>query len=147
MSLDDNEPLQANILLVTDKGEEADGLALFLEHHGMTVLRVYNVTECLELTRTHTVDVVLLDVKMPGMDLRVVFAELTQIAPAPLIILVNENDWATWTACAIAAGATAVNLPGDTSVKISDHAYLLTRIRARIAIGRWQAEQAASTVR
>src|SRR5712692_5266799 len=91
---------QATVLVVTDdnKDKDVDILTSLLLRHDMTVLRAYNVPECLEIVRTHTVDVVLLDVKMPGMDCPAVWAvlaELKQISPAPWIILVNEDDWAT----------------------------------------------------
>jgi len=101
----------------------------------MTVLRAYNVPEGLEIVRTHLVDVVLLDVKMPGMDCPAVLAvraELKQISPAPWIILVNEDDWATREARLKAAGGGWMFDDTDRSVKISDYAKLLARIQGQL---------------
>jgi CheY-like chemotaxis protein len=140
---------QATVLVVTEDNEEADSLIRFLGCHDMTVLRAYNGLECLETVRSHTVDVVLLDVKMPGMDgpaLLAVCTELKQISPALPFILVNGDDWATWTAralaCARAAGVKTigVNLPGDTSVKLSDHAGILARIQTQLRVRHWEQE-------
>jgi CheY-like chemotaxis protein len=140
---------QATVLVMTDDNEDGDSLTRFLVRHDMTVLRAYNGPECLEIVRTHTVDVVLLDVKMPGMDepaLLAVCAELKQISPALPFILVNGDDWATWTAralaCARAAGVKSigVNLPGDTSMKLSDHAGILARTQAQLRVRRWEQE-------
>jgi hypothetical protein len=90
--------------------------------------------------------VVLLDVKMPGIDEPALFAactELKQISPALPFILVNGDDWATWTARTIAAnggGFVGVDLRGDTSVKLSDHAGILARIQTQLSVRRWDQE-------
>src|SRR5712692_9152605 len=133
---------QATVLVVTDnnKDKDVDILTSLLLRHDMTVLRAYNGAEGLETVRTHPVDVILLDVKMPGMDRPAVLAELKQISPALPIILVNEDDWATRVARFRAAGGGAMSLPGDTSVRISDYAALLARIQAQLAVRRWEQE-------
>jgi CheY-like chemotaxis protein len=150
MTLDkDQSSPQATVLVMTDDNEDADSLTRFLVRHDMTVLRAYDGPECLEIVCTHTLDVVLLDVKMPGIDEPALFAvctELKQISPALPFILVNGDDWATWTerarARARAAGmkTIAVTLPGDTSVKLSDHAGILARIQTQLSVRRWEQE-------
>src|SRR2546428_13686908 len=92
MSLDtDQAASQATVLVVDDNKTTVDILTRLLVRHHMTALRAYNGPECLEAVRTHPVDVLLLDVMMPGMDGLAVGAGLQQIAPAVPVILVTAK--------------------------------------------------------
>src|SRR2546428_9672768 len=87
---------QATVLVVDDNRDTVDILTRLLVRHDMTVLRAYNGPECLEIVRTHPVDVILLDVMMPSMDGLTVCAELKPIAPAlPIILVTAKDDMAT----------------------------------------------------
>jgi len=133
MTLDkDQSSPQATVLIVTDDNKDVDSLARFLVCHDMIVLRAYHVPECLEIVRSHTVDAVLLDVKMPGMDAPRLGEELKQVSPRRVVVFVNGDDWKTRMARAGKAVPLFINLPADPSVKISDHARLLTRIQGLI---------------
>jgi len=69
MTLDTDKPsLQATVVVVTDDHTEGDNLTRFLVRQGLMVLRADTGAECLETVCTHTVDVVLLDVKMSGIE-------------------------------------------------------------------------------
>jgi DNA-binding response OmpR family regulator len=93
MTLDKEKssPQTTVLLVIDDTKDMVDSLTRFLLRHGMTVLQAYNGAECLETVRSHTVDVVLLDVAMPGMDGLAVCAELKQISPALPIIFMTTR--------------------------------------------------------
>ncbi len=65
MSEGTREPL---ILIIEDQPDIVDLIDLILQRGGYRVMRAYNGTEGLELTRKHKPDVVLLDVMVPGLD-------------------------------------------------------------------------------
>ncbi|MFO8085609.1 MAG: response regulator, partial [Desulfobacterales bacterium] len=58
----------SRILLVDDEKDFVEMLTLRLEEIGEKVLQAYSGLECLEKLENTEVDVVILDVKMPGMD-------------------------------------------------------------------------------
>ena len=95
---------QATVLVVDDNKDTVNILTRLLLRHDMTVLRAYNGPECLEAVRTHPVDVILLDVMMPGMDGLAVCAQLKQLSPAPPIFLVTAKDDMTTRAAGIKLG-------------------------------------------
>ena len=126
---------QATVLVVDDNRDTVDILTLLLVRHNLTVLRAYNGPGCLETVRTYPVDVLLLDVMMPGMDGLAVCAELQQIAPAlPVILVTAKDDMATRVA--------AMKLPGVSEfvVKPVNHANLLARIQTQLSVRRWEQE-------
>ncbi len=59
---------QPLVLIIEDQPDIVDLIDLILQRGGYQVLRAYNGTEGLELTRKHKPDVVLLDVMVPGLD-------------------------------------------------------------------------------
>ena len=56
------------ILLVDDEVDFVEMLSLRLELAGQHVTPAYSGAACLEILKQKTMDVVILDVKMPGMD-------------------------------------------------------------------------------
>src|SRR2546430_6237497 len=135
MSLDkDKSASQATVLVVDDNKNTVDILTRLLVRHNLTVLRAYNGPKCLETVRTYPVDVLLLDVMMPGMDGLAVCAELQQIAPALPVILVTAKDDMTTRAAGMALGVS------EFVVKPVNHADLLARIQTQLAVRRWEQE-------
>ena len=57
-----------NILLVDDEEDFVEMLALRLEAAGGKVFKAYDGQQCLDLLDREAIDVVILDIKMPGMD-------------------------------------------------------------------------------
>ena len=57
-----------NILLVDDEEDFVEMLALRLEEAGENVTKAYDGQQCLDLLDRKPIDVVILDIKMPGMD-------------------------------------------------------------------------------
>ncbi|HEV8717801.1 MAG TPA: response regulator [Candidatus Binatia bacterium] len=135
MTLDkEKSSLQATVLVVDDNKDTVDILTRLLVRYDMTVLRAYNGPECLEAVRTHTVDVILLDVMMPGMDGLAVCAELKQISPALPVILVTAKDDMTTRAAGMTLGVS------EFVVKPVNHADLLARIQTQLSVRRWEKE-------
>ena len=136
MTLDtDKSFAQATVLVVDDNKQTVDILTHLLVRHERRVLQAYDGPECLETVRTQPVDVVLVDVMMPGMDGLAVCAELQQIAPAlPVILVTAQDDMATRVA--------ALKLPGVSEfvVKPVNHADLLARIQTQLSVRRWEQE-------
>ena len=135
MSRDTDQAVsQATVLVVDDNRDTVDILTLLLVRHNLTVLRAYNGPGCLETVRTYPVDVLLLDVMMPGMDGLAVCAELKRIAPTLPIILVTAKDDMTTRAAGMALGVS------EFVVKPVNHADLLARIQTQLSVRRWEQE-------
>lgn len=60
--------IPARILLVDDEQDFVEILSMRLEEAGENVTAAYNGQECLDKLETQEFDVVILDIKMPGMD-------------------------------------------------------------------------------
>jgi len=58
----------SHILLVDDEKDFVEMLSLRLQENGEDVLSAYNGKECLKTLEEKNIEVVILDVKMPGMD-------------------------------------------------------------------------------
>ena len=71
MTLPDKEqtpPSTATVLVVDDNEDLVDILTRLLSRYGMNALPAYNGPECLDIVCGTAVDVIVLDVMMPGMD-------------------------------------------------------------------------------
>ncbi|MBI3304245.1 MAG: response regulator [Deltaproteobacteria bacterium] len=86
----------STVLIVDDDPDLLDVLARFLLRQGMLVLSARNGQQCLEKVRRNTtIDLIVLDVVMPGMDGLQVCAALRKIASArsiPIILLTARDD-------------------------------------------------------
>ena len=120
----------ATVLVVDDNKDTVDILTRLLLRHGMTVLRAYTGPECLETVRSHPVDVILLDVMMPGMDGLGVCEELKRLSPALPVILVTAKDDMTTRAAGMALGVS------EFVVKPVNDADLLARIQTQLDVRR-----------
>ena len=132
----------ATILVVDDNKDTVDILTRLLLRHNMVAVQAYNGPECLEIVRSRPVDVILLDVMMPGMDGLTVCQELKQISPAPPIILVTAKDDMTTRAAAMKLGVS------EFVVKPVNHIDLLARIQTQLSVRRWEqeADRASETI-
>jgi DNA-binding response OmpR family regulator len=93
------EKTQAGRVLVVDDNPHAiDIVYRLLEREGFTVLRAQSGPEALAITKAEEVDVILLDVMMPGMDGFEVCTELRRDARTreiPVILLTAKDDMET----------------------------------------------------
>lgn len=60
--------IPTNILLVDDEKDFVEMLSMRLEEAGENVTAAYDGTMCLDVLEKKPIDVVILDIKMPGMD-------------------------------------------------------------------------------
>jgi DNA-binding NtrC family response regulator len=81
----------SRILLVDDEEEFVEMLGLRLEELGEAVLRAYSGQECLEALKKSEVDVVILDVKMPGMDGIETLREIKKNHPLVEVIMLTGH--------------------------------------------------------
>jgi DNA-binding NtrC family response regulator len=80
-----------NILLVDDEKDFVEMLALRLEAVGEKVSKAYNGQQCLDHLEREPIDVVILDIKMPGMDGIQVLKEIKGRYPLIEVILLTGH--------------------------------------------------------
>jgi DNA-binding NtrC family response regulator len=82
-----------NILIVDDDHKIRSVLSEILEAKGFSSIQASGGKQALELVQKAAPDVILLDLKMPGMDGRATLEELKKIAPdIPVIIITAHGD-------------------------------------------------------
>jgi DNA-binding response OmpR family regulator len=87
-----------SILVVDDNPDAVELLCRLLEARRLKTIRAYGGLQCLEIARTQPVDLILLDVAMPGMDGLVVCAELAKddrTKAIPIILITALDDHQT----------------------------------------------------
>jgi DNA-binding response OmpR family regulator len=136
--------ISSTVLVVDDNERVLDLLDLLLSNNGSTVLRAQSGSQCLAVAQSQPVDLVILDVMMPGMDGIKVTAELRRTMPSlPIILLTAKDDLATRTA----AMALGVN---EFVTKPIHNREFLARVRTQISTRRWEMDMertAASVAR
>jgi two-component system response regulator MprA len=85
-------PQPATILVVDDDADSCDVAARLLEREGYRTRRAANGDECLRTVETEHVDLILLDVMMPGMDGFEVCAALREAGKRMPVILLTARD-------------------------------------------------------
>lgn len=124
----------ARILVVDDNEDVVELLELLLTHHGLGVLKAYGGEECLELARRETVDLVVLDVMMPGTDGLTVCRELKRDYPElPIILLTARDDMAT------RSEAMSLGVCEFVTKPVDNHD-LLKRIETQLKNREWEKE-------
>jgi DNA-binding NtrC family response regulator len=83
------EPIR--VLLVDDEEDFVEMLSLRLEATGQEVTPAYSGRECLDILEQKAVDVVILDVKMPGMDGIETLKEIKRRFPTVAVILMTGH--------------------------------------------------------
>jgi CheY-like chemotaxis protein len=110
MRLDNQVLPHPTVLVVNDSADNVALFARMLSRAGMQVLKAYNGVECLEMLRTHTVDLILLDEYMPDMHGLAMLERCAELQPpaAPPIIFVTADASAAKREAALRVGARAV---------------------------------------
>ena len=83
--------MSIRVLLVDDEKDFANYTAKRLRARGMQVQIAYSGSSALELIAGHPVDVVVLDLLMPGMDGFEVFRQIKQARPAVRVIMLSGH--------------------------------------------------------
>lgn len=124
------------VLVVDNSTEMLEFLRCYLSRHGLHVLSATSGQECLELVRTHPVDIVVLGVVMPGMDGFQTCAALKAMSNAreiPVLFLTAKGDKETHLAGIKLGICELLAKP----IRGQD---LLERIHTQLAVRRWEQE-------
>jgi DNA-binding response OmpR family regulator len=132
----------ATVLIVDDNKEVVDILSRLLSRHNLTPIGAYSGSECLDIVRSRPIDVVILDVMMPGMDGLEVCKELKRLSPSlPVILLTAKDDMAT-RAAGMALGVS------EFVVKPINNRDLLARVQTQLNTRQWERDidRASATI-
>ena len=121
-------PPPPTILVVDDDSASGDIVSRLLVREGYATRVVTNGVDCLRVLRAERIDLVLLDVMMPGMDgLQVCAALLAEHSRVPIILLSAKDDTTT-RAEGMHLGVT------EFLTKPINRADLLARVRAQLHV-------------
>ena len=119
------------VLVVDDNKGVLEFLLLLLSKHGLVGVGATSGVECLSIVNSRPVDLIVLDVMMPGMDGLEVARELKNIAPAVPVILPTARDDMTPRAAAMDLGIA------EFVAKPVNNRDLLNRIRTQLRNLEW----------
>ncbi|WP_225413300.1 sigma-54-dependent transcriptional regulator [Stigmatella hybrida] len=100
-----SEPLKGNVLLVDDDRAVAKVLGALLAQAGLTVHTAGSGEEALTLLRRMPIDVVVSDVRMPGMSGLELLTEVTRLCPEVPVVLMTAHGTVPMAVEAMRAGA------------------------------------------
>ncbi|MCX7708488.1 MAG: response regulator transcription factor [Clostridia bacterium] len=80
------------ILIVDDEKEIGDLIEVYLKNEGFNVIKASNGLEALEEIKEFKVDLIILDVMMPGMDGLQACIKIRESNPVPIIMLSAKNE-------------------------------------------------------
>ncbi len=83
--------IPTRVLLVDDEKDFVEMLSLRLKEMGEKVTLAYNGQECLEILEKENIDVVILDIKMPGMDGIETLTEIKKRFPIVEVIMLTGH--------------------------------------------------------
>ena len=83
--------IPARVLIVDDEKDFVEIFSLRLEEKGEKVFTAYSGQECLERLQQENIDVVILDIKMPGMDGIETLKEIKKQNPIVEVILLTGH--------------------------------------------------------
>ena len=83
--------IPVRVLIVDDEKDFVEMFALRLQETGETVFTAYNGRECLDVLGEENIDVVILDIKMPGMDGVETLKEIKKRWPIVEVILLTGH--------------------------------------------------------
>ncbi|MGN8897777.1 response regulator transcription factor [Flavonifractor sp. HCP28S3_F3] len=80
------------ILICDDDKDIVSALDIYLSSEGFATLKAYDGLECLRLAESNPVDLILLDVMMPGLDGIRTTAKLRESCNVPIILLTAKSE-------------------------------------------------------
>jgi DNA-binding response OmpR family regulator len=119
------------VLVVDDNKGVLDFLLLLLSKHGLAGVGATSGRECLSIVKSRSVDLIVLDVMMPGMDGLQVARELKNITPTVPIILLTARDDMNTRSAAMDLGVS------EFVAKPVNNRDLLNRIRTQLRNVQW----------
>jgi DNA-binding response OmpR family regulator len=119
------------VLVVDDNKGVLEFLLLLLSKHGLSVIGASNGNECLDIVKSRSVDLIILDVMMPVMDGLQVCDELKKMTPSIPIILLTARDDMMTRAAAMDLGVS------EFVAKPVNNGDLLSRVRTQLSNLEW----------
>ena len=83
--------IPTRILLVDDEKDFVEMLSLRLEEEGEIVTRAYDGRMCLQVLEKEPIDIIILDIKMPGMDGIQTLKQIKSLQPLVEVILLTGH--------------------------------------------------------
>jgi DNA-binding NtrC family response regulator len=83
--------IPTRILLVDDEKDFVEMLSLRLEEEGEIVTRAYDGRTCLQILEKEPIDIIILDIKMPGMDGIQTLKQIKTLKPLVEVILLTGH--------------------------------------------------------
>lgn len=83
-----------NLLLVDDEKLLVKGLSASLRKEGFQVFVAYDGKEAFEMLKSEKIDIVLLDIMLPGMDGITLLKKIRETMSVPVIMLTAKDDYA-----------------------------------------------------
>ena len=80
------------ILICDDQPEIVNALEIYLSSDGYRLLTAYSGQQALEMLKTESVDLVLMDIMMPVMDGITAVAKLREFSDVPVIFLTAKSE-------------------------------------------------------
>jgi len=86
------------VLVVDDEAVVRAGISRVLAQQGLSIHTAADGSEALTIMEQHPIDIVLLDIKMPGMDGMEVLKHLRATYPETVVIMITGHrvPWTTW---------------------------------------------------
>ncbi len=81
-----------NILICDDQPDIVNALKIYLAPEGYRLFEAANGREAVELVRTQDIQLVLLDIMMPGMDGITATAKIREFSNVPIILLTAKSE-------------------------------------------------------
>ena len=81
-----------SILVCDDDKQIVEAIDIYLTGEGFEVIKAYDSAEALELLKTHTVNLMILDVMMPGLDGIRTTLKVRETSSIPIIILSAKSE-------------------------------------------------------
>ena len=83
---------QQTILVCDDDKEIVDAISIYLSGEGFRIIKAYDGAEALKLMEENHVDLVIMDVMMPGMDGIHATLKIRETSSVPIIILSAKSE-------------------------------------------------------
>ena len=106
-----------SILVCDDDKQIVEAIDIYLTGEGFEVIKAYDGAEALELLKTHTVNLMILDVMMPGLDGIRTTLKVRETSSIPIIILSAKSD--PFRGCPISFLLTALSFQMEVSILIA----------------------------
>ena len=114
-----------SILVCDDDKQIVEAIDIYLTGEGFEVIKAYDGAEALELLKTHTVNLMILDVMMPGLDGIRTTLKVRETSSIPIIILSAKSEDAD--------KILGLNIGADDYItKPFDPSQLVARVRSHL---------------